>query len=347
MCKTITIPAGERQTYRNKPALWETHAELASQLVDPQNGWRLTAQSNKKALWTCGEHKWESKVGSRSKGSGCPYCSGRKATPETCLATVNPELASQLVDPQDGWRLTAGSKRTALWTCGKHEWESIVSDRSRGNGCPYCSGRIATPETCLAAVDPELASQLVDPQDGWRFTANSGKKTWWRCDCGNQWESAVYSRSDGCGCPKCASSKMNKWSVESCESLGLTFKAEWRTEECRSDRPLPFDVAIFDESGETVACIECQGKQHYEPVRWTKSITVEQAEINLAKIQKHDQIKRDFCEAQGIPLIEIKYTWRDKGERVFKDHLESLIARISKQCSDTQARETPPQSEKN
>ncbi len=308
MCKTrhFEIPAGERQTYRNKPCLWEVNPELASQLVDPQDGWKLTAATIKKVAWTCGRHEWEATVANRSKGSGCPYCSGRVATLETCLATVNPELASQLVDQSLATELQAGSRRKVSWKCSEgHEWEAQVFSRSRGKGCPYCSGRIATKETCLATVNPELAKQLVDQSLGEKLTASSNKKVLWHCDCGCEWETTVNSRSMGTGCPKCASSKMNTWSLELCESLGLDFAAEVRFDGCKSKQPLPFDIAILDESKKASVLVECQGRQHFE------SVDLFGGDKTLAKQQKHDQIKRDFCKREGIALIEIDYRQRD------------------------------------
>ncbi len=309
MCKTkqIEIPAGERQTYGNRPCLWETNPELASQLVDPQDGWRFTAGSNKKALWTCGDHEWEATPDKRTSGKGCPYCSGRRATKETCLATVNPELAKQLVDQSLGEKLTSRSHKKVLWTCGRHEWSVSVANRAKGNGCPYCSGHRICKDNCLATVNPRLASELVDQSLANKLTASSNKKVLWQCGKGHQWEALVGHRSNGTNCPKCASSKMNTWSLELCESLGLDFAAEARFDECKSERQLPFDIAIFDGNRKAIVLIECQGRQHAQPVRWSKSITAKQAEINLANTQERDQIKRDFCEREGITLIEIDH----------------------------------------
>ena len=50
-----------------------------------------------KVHWTCAYgHKWQATVHSRFKlKTNCPYCSGRYATIETSLATMNPALSSQ------------------------------------------------------------------------------------------------------------------------------------------------------------------------------------------------------------------------------------------------------------
>ncbi|PEU80997.1 hypothetical protein COI79_32665 [Bacillus thuringiensis] len=42
------------------------------------------------------------------------------------------------------------------WKCEKgHEWKTEISSRtSKNTKCPYCIGRLATPETCLQATHP-------------------------------------------------------------------------------------------------------------------------------------------------------------------------------------------------
>jgi hypothetical protein len=52
MCDT-TIPEGARNTYANRPCLWETHPELAATLADPTEGWRVTKGTARKLTWRC------------------------------------------------------------------------------------------------------------------------------------------------------------------------------------------------------------------------------------------------------------------------------------------------------
>lgn len=56
--------------------------------------------------------------------------------------------------------VTCGSGKKVWWKCSNgHEWQAIIGDRARGNGCPYCAGKIATLENCLATVNPKLAEE--------------------------------------------------------------------------------------------------------------------------------------------------------------------------------------------
>lgn len=52
--------------------------------------------SHQKVWWQCSKgHSWQAKVYSRSAGSGCPYCTGRKEVPENSLAVQVPSLEAE------------------------------------------------------------------------------------------------------------------------------------------------------------------------------------------------------------------------------------------------------------
>jgi len=35
------------------------------------------------------------------------------------------------------------------------------------------------------------------------YQHKSGKKVWWKCEYGHEWDARIYSRVNGCGCPYC------------------------------------------------------------------------------------------------------------------------------------------------
>jgi hypothetical protein len=188
-----------------KPSLAETHPELAAQA----DGWdpnTVTFGSGRKLSWICGSgHQWLSAVNNRAKGNGCPVCSGRLANPGfNDLATVNPDLAKQA----HGWNpttVTEYSHQKVAWKCSlNHQWEARVSERSKGNGCPFCSGhRVLAGFNDLATTHPEVAAKA----DGWdpsTVVAFSNKKAAWKCDVGHRWEAVIGNRAKGSGCPVCS-----------------------------------------------------------------------------------------------------------------------------------------------
>jgi len=174
--------------------------------------------SNKKVWWQCLKgHEWEASINSRSYGSGCPYCAGKKVGEDNNLAVLNPNLAAQWhadknhpLTPDD---VMPFSGKKVWWQCLKgHEWEAIISNRSYGSGCPYCAGRRVGEDNNLAVLNPELAAQWhanknhpLTPED---VMSVSGKKVWWQCKNGHVWEAQISHRSYGSGCPYCAGKKV-------------------------------------------------------------------------------------------------------------------------------------------
>lgn len=105
--------------------------------------------------------------------------------------------------------LTNGSGKKLVWWCDiGHSWESSVSNRTKGNGCPYCSGRLVTDNNRLSIRYPSVSLEwdrekngTMTPED---VTFSSNRKFWWLCKSGHSWESPVNDRTKGHGCPKCA-----------------------------------------------------------------------------------------------------------------------------------------------
>jgi hypothetical protein len=120
-----------------------THPELAAQA----DGWdpkTVKAAANSIRQWRClNGHVWKARVFSRAlHDRGCPQCWGRVVTPGVNdLATLYPELASELVDA-DPKTIHHGTKAKHRWRCEEgHEWEAAVNTRTRklASGCPTCA----------------------------------------------------------------------------------------------------------------------------------------------------------------------------------------------------------------
>ena len=89
------------------------------------------------------------------------------------------------------------------------ERNTLISTRSGGSKCPYCSGYIFSKGfNDLQTTHPEIASEwseknlLLKPDEA---NAKSRKNVWWRCSkCGNEWKSVINARVKGTVCPVCA-----------------------------------------------------------------------------------------------------------------------------------------------
>lgn len=59
----------------------------------------------------------------------------------------------------------------------------------------------------MAVQNPDLAKEWHPSKNGLlipnQVTPGSGKKVWWLCERGHEWEARVTDRSNGTGCPYC------------------------------------------------------------------------------------------------------------------------------------------------
>ena len=196
---------------------WEKNNELG---FDPET---LTLGSGQKVWWTCHKgHEWQAVVKNRTYGRDCPYCSGKKVLKGyNDLQTVNPTLATEWNYEKNGDlkpdNFTINSGRKVWWKCSKaHEWEATIANRNRRSGCPYCSGRNAViGENSLQIVNPTLAKEWNYEKNGGltpvEVMPHSGKKVWWKCNKGHEWQATINSRNRGIGCPICNSERQTSF----------------------------------------------------------------------------------------------------------------------------------------
>ena len=103
-----------------------------------------------------------------------------------------------------------GSHKKVWWKCSKgHEWEAEIKSRNGGRNCPYCGNKIALAGyNDLATTNPELAKEWNYEKNGdltpTEIMSGSGRKVWWKCSKGHEWQTYVKSRKRGSQCPYCS-----------------------------------------------------------------------------------------------------------------------------------------------
>jgi hypothetical protein len=259
-------------------------------------------------------------------GCGCPYCSGHQAGLSNCLATKNPNLASEWHPTLNGdltpFNVTCGYSKDIWWQCSnnpKHVWKAKVHKRNgRGDGCPYCCGKLPNEDYNLLVVNPELCKDWDYNKNNKRpedYCPNSNDYVWWKCNkCGHEWKVTPNNRHGSKrGCPKCAESKgekeldriLTKYNIP--HGLQYTFDNLFGI----GGGLLRFDVPVFwdEEKTQLRTLIEYDGIFHYEKIY---------VGDGFETLQIHDQLKNDYCKKHNIKLLRIPYWEFNNIEQILK-----------------------------
>ena len=243
-CSNHTLLKGYNDLATTNPALVAEWNYKKNGNLTPED---IIAGSEQKVWWSCSKgHEWKTQIKNRTKGTGCPYCAGRKVLIGfNDLATTNPVLASEWnyqkngdLTPND---FTANSSKKVWWKCNEgHEWQATITNRNHANDCPVCQNKtILVGYNDLKTINPTLANEWNYDKNGTLKPENvaesSGKKVWWKCKKGHEWKATIASRNSGNGCPVCNSERhtsfpecalvyyLKKYDIDvihSCKTLG-------------------------------------------------------------------------------------------------------------------------------
>jgi hypothetical protein len=181
-------------------------------------------------------------------------------------------------------------------TCPIHgDFGQTPASHFKGAGCPHCFG---TPKKNTEKTIADFIDVWGDLYDYSLFEyINSRTKGKIVCRKHGVFEASPNNHLRGRGCPYCRSSRGERKISSILEELGIEFETQKRFEDCKFERPLPFDFYIPDLN----ILIEFQGKQHYFPYKFFNG------EEGFEKRKLNDSIKKEFCIKEGINLFEIKY----------------------------------------
>ena len=132
------------------------------------------------------------------------------------------------------------------------------------------------------------------------------KRVHWicRCDCGNLVSVAANHLSTNkiisCGC--IGSSKGEVYIEQLLKENNIPFKREISYPDLLDKKKLRFDFGIYDVENQIQYLIEFDGIQHFK----TSGGWFQSNQVKL--VQKHDQMKNEYCNKNHIPLIRIPYT---------------------------------------
>lgn len=162
----------------------------------------------------------------------------------------------------------------------RNNYEVTPNNFFKGRRCPYCAGKIIdTNKTSLQAIWPEILPEwdynknIIKPTD---ITPGSNKKVYWKCKYGHSWEATPNSRKRGIGCPYCYRDKSLKYLSNNNNIInnllnknGFKTVADYRINECRAIRPIPFSLAVFRDD-KLIGLIDYRNKYYPEDSKIVK-----------------------------------------------------------------------------
>lgn len=253
-----------------------------------------TPGSNAKVWWKCREgHEWKTAISDRQK-TGCPYCAGQKVSREKSFGAQKPELVKEWHPEKNKGKtpydVMPYTHQKAWFLCENgHEWKAYIANRTKGKGCPYCSGHKPTDETSLYAVNPELCKEWnyeknrdKDPKN---YKPYSNEKVWWKCSKGHEWQAQISSRHDGRGCMECIKSSQTSFPEQA-----IYFYMKKVFPDVENRVKLPF----LDNNSEADVFIP------------SLNLAIEYDGYHHRTEQKRDERKNKLMKENGIQLIRVR-----------------------------------------
>lgn len=203
--------------------------------------------------------------------------------------------------------------------CG-YEWECFPDNfLSKGSRCPNCAGNARTDtEGFTKRLNEMYKGEYVT--DDTYINART-KMTIKHTVCGNSWRIAPDTiLNQGVGCPVCKESHGERLVRNILLDMGVDFTSQKTFEGCKLSKSLPFDFYIDS----LKLCIEYDGIQHFEPVRYG-GMSEQRAEDIFNKRVFIDNFKDKYCEDNGIHILRIPYYMSNEEiEKLIRSNAEQL-----------------------
>jgi len=237
------------------------------------------------------------------------------------------------------------SSQKVWWSCDQcpdslpHVWEAIVTSRTQGAGCPYCSGSKVCQHNTLARKAPQVAqfwdAKMNHPLSPNQVIVFSTFRAHWKCNvCFHEWQARVTEKATyKTGCPKCAKANGNKRADGSRQKQPTFAKAkhalleQWDHEKNRENGNVPDNTSLQSNKRIWWRCHACPKGQMHSWQAWPSNRTGKRAtgcpfcaghmlcECNSLQTICFD-VAADFdIEKNGVSAAEVtssthtKYSW--------------------------------------
>lgn len=248
---------------------------------------------------------------------GCPYCGGSmKLTTEQFIAKAK-EINGDIYDYSKVHYVNAHIPITII--CRKHgEFQQTPADHLSGCGCKQCGiEKRAKKEALTTEEFIEKAKQVH--RDKYDYSkvdyVNNVTPITIICKKHGEFKQIPYTHLYGNGCPICNISKLENEIRKLLTDNHIEFEYQKRFD-WLNRQSLDFYLPKYN------TAIECQGEQHFKPVKFFGG------EDRLKDTIERDKRKKQLCEEHNVKLLY--YAKSEYNKEIFTDKDKMLRKIISK-----------------
>ena len=271
---------------------------------------------------------WLAKPGDILYGKGCPGCKNKKShnefVEEMRLINNSIDIIGKYV--KDNCKILCRCKE-----CG-YEWYQTPNNLlNKKCGCPVCAakkrnnGNTLTHEEFLHKVEGKISPsiEIIGKYE------KSYKKVLCRCKkCGYEWYQFPGNILHGNSCPSCTSSRLENLVKSILDENNIKYIEKVSSDTFPWIGKQHLDFYLPDNG----LAIECQGEQHFKPVKHFGGYN------NFIDTIVRDKKKYDLCKSNGIKILYViqkeynKYTNEniilkeiyDNSDKIMSDEINNL-----------------------
>lgn len=231
----------------------------------------------------------------RNAGSGCPDCGHKRGGRKRALTTeqASQNLAKLGITLLSKYESSQKPIHARFDAC-RHEVERTYNHLSRWPKCGVCAPNARATDADYHATARKFGGKIL------KIASRVSRKSLWGCPLGkHKFERSLESiRACKTFCTDCTRAYGEMLCRAAVEKLfGMTFRSK-RVPGMKSPKGRLLELDIYNE--ELRLAVEHHGAHHYQVMPHWSGVE------GFGRQRLHDQIRRQFCENNGILLIEIR-----------------------------------------
>lgn len=267
---------------------------------------------------------FEIKASSFLQGCGCPKCN-------TNQLLTNEEFIRRAIikhgDLYDYSKVNIINSYTNVEIyCKRHKgyFKQNPTQHTINSGCPICSKnkRLTTEEFIKRSVD--IHGNLYDYSSVEYVNCRTTVKIFCKLHL-EYFDQLPPMHLKGCGCQTCSNSKGEVKVKNILDKMNILYKPQYKNVTCVYKKMLRFDFGILDSDENLIGAIEYNGNQHYKPFDFSRNKEQENALKEYKILCLKDNIKKEWCEKNNIPMLILKYDEDDNLENNVVSFLTTLV----------------------